>query len=112
MTDLLSLEFVMAIAVAPFVGSFLGVLIHRLPEGRSVIWGRSHCDSCGITLGLPEIIPIVGSLLAGGRCRACGASISRLYLLVELAATGVALWSVLVVPGWLAWISCALGWTF
>jgi leader peptidase (prepilin peptidase)/N-methyltransferase len=111
MTDLLNLESLIAIAVAPFVGSFLGVLISRIPEGETVIWGRSRCDSCGVTLGLPEIVPIIGSLLAGGRCRACGVPIPRLYLLVELAATAVALWSVLTVPGWLAWITCALGWT-
>jgi leader peptidase (prepilin peptidase)/N-methyltransferase len=105
------MESLVAILAAPFVGSFLGVLICRLPQGRSVIWGRSHCDACGVSLGLPEIVPIVGSFLAGGRCRSCGAPIPRLYLLVELAATGIALWSVLVVPGWLAWISCGLGWT-
>ncbi len=111
MNDFFSLEPVLAIVAAPFIGSFLGVLICRLPEGQSVIWGRSRCDSCGVALGLPEIVPIIGSFLAGGRCRSCGAPIPRLYLLVELAATGIALWSVLVVPGWLAWISCGLGWT-
>ncbi len=98
--------------LAPFVGSFLGVLIRRLPAGRSVVLGRSVCESCGGTLGVGALIPIVSFLSQGGRCRHCGAPIAPMHLAVELAALGIAGWAAWVVPNaTTVWIGCALGWT-
>jgi leader peptidase (prepilin peptidase)/N-methyltransferase len=50
--------------LAPFVGSFLGVLICRLPAGGSVAWSRSACEGCGATLGARDLVPLA-SFLAG-----------------------------------------------
>lgn len=65
------------------VGSFLNVLIERLPRGQNVIWGRSHCDWCKKPLVWYELIPLVSFLLQGGRCRRCRRRLSWQYPLVE-----------------------------
>jgi leader peptidase (prepilin peptidase)/N-methyltransferase len=99
------------ILVAPFIGSFLGVLIRRLPAGRPVAFGRSHCESCGHTLAPLEMIPVLSFAVQRGRCRSCGARIAPEHLAVELAATGIAVWaaSVEADPDRL-WAGCVLGW--
>lgn len=96
---------------APFVGSFLGVLVTRLPRREGVVWGRSRCDHCQETLGLPEMLPLVGYFAVRGHCRACGEPISRLYLFLEIASIAVVAWSVTIVPPSLQLVTCALGWT-
>lgn len=69
-------------------GSFLTVLIVRLPERRQVVSGRSACPRCGTPIGARDNIPIVSFLLLRGRCRSCGREIPFLYPLVE-ATTGL-----------------------
>ena len=96
--------------LAPFVGSFLGTLIVRLPEGRPVVIDRSRCDACGQALGLRDLIPIASWLFLKARCRHCGATLSPFYPLIELAAVAVAAWSLLAVPSPLIWPTAALGW--
>ena len=64
-------------------GSFLGALVTRWPRGESVAKGRSYCDSCGRTLGLLELVPLLGWALARGRCRTCGARIDPAHPLLE-----------------------------
>ncbi len=66
------------------VGSFLNVLVLRYNTGLSVVHGRSFCFSCGKTLGVSELIPIVSYFLQGGRCKKCGAKISFAYVALEL----------------------------
>lgn len=66
------------------VGSFLNVLIDRLPRGKSIVRGRSHCDSCRKTLRWYDLIPIVSFLLLAGRCRYCHSPIPPRNLLVEV----------------------------
>jgi leader peptidase (prepilin peptidase)/N-methyltransferase len=95
---------------APFVGSFLGVLIMRLPAGRPVVLARSACDHCRCTLGWRDLIPVVSWVSTRGRCRHCRQLIGPFYPTVELAALAVALWALLVLPGWIAWAGAALGW--
>ncbi|MCL2595955.1 MAG: prepilin peptidase, partial [Promicromonosporaceae bacterium] len=56
-----------ALLAAPFVGSFLFVLIRRLPARRPVLWGRSRCESCGHRLGPVELVPIVSFLAQRAR---------------------------------------------
>lgn len=107
----LSLSAALAIAAAPFVGSFLGLVAWRLPRGEPLIWSRSACRACGARLGLRDLVPVISWIALGGRCRHCGGGVSLSYPVIELAATAIALWSVMVVPdSALAW-SCALGWT-
>lgn len=82
-------------------GSFLGVVIHRLPRGLSIVRPGSHCSSCGTSLSAYENIPILGWLLLRGRCRHCGTPIpiSCLWLEVGVAlATAGAAWLVLQQP--------------
>lgn len=67
------------------VGSFLNVCIHRVPLRESVLWGRSHCPSCGRQIRAWENVPILSWLLLRGRCAGCKASIAIKYPLVELA---------------------------
>jgi leader peptidase (prepilin peptidase) / N-methyltransferase len=66
------------------VGSFLNVLIHRLPRGESIVSPRSRCPSCEKPISAWQNVPIVSWLLLRGRCRHCGQRISSRYPLVEL----------------------------
>lgn len=66
------------------VGSFLNVVIWRLPRQESLIRPGSHCPSCGSPLGWLEKLPLLGWLLLRGRCRHCRTSISWRYPAVEL----------------------------
>ena len=96
--------------LAPVAGSFLGTLAVRLPKGETVVFDRSRCAACGRTLGPRDLVPILSWLVTRGRCRHCGAAVSRFYPAVELAALGIAVWVLAVLPGWLAWAGAGLGW--
>ena len=98
------------LVIAPFVGSFIGVVIVRLPEGRSVIVGRSACPQCSHVLAAIDLVPIASWLVRRARCRYCGGRIAPLYPAIELAALVIAGWSLAALPGWLAIASCAFGW--
>jgi leader peptidase (prepilin peptidase) / N-methyltransferase len=99
------------VAVAPFVGSFLGVVATRLDAPRSILLGRSMCPACGHRLSPRDLVPILSWLAAWGRCRHCSATVSTFYPAIEAAALGVAIWSACLVSGGLLWLSCLLGWT-
>lgn len=70
------------------IGSFLNVCIDRLPEGQSIVTGRSHCDACKRQIRATDLIPVLSYVALRGRCRDCGARIPRRVVLVE-AATGL-----------------------
>jgi leader peptidase (prepilin peptidase)/N-methyltransferase len=111
MTDPIWTEWWLPVVAGPFVGSFLGVLITRLPAGEGVVAGRSRCPHCGHPLGPRDLVPLVSWVARGGRCRYCSQSLSVFYPAIELAAALVAGWAAAVVPGWPLWATCALGWT-
>ena len=67
------------------IGSFLNVVIYRVPKGLSVVSPRSACPSCETPILERDNIPLVSWLLLRGRCRHCGEPISARYPLVELA---------------------------
>ena len=69
------------------IGSFLNVLIDRLPKGQQIT-GRSYCDHCKKTLRATDLIPVVAYVFLGGRSSCCGKSLSLFYPFVELL-TGV-----------------------
>ncbi len=72
------------------VGSFLNVVIYRLPAGMSVITPPSRCPTCGARLKFfRENLPIFGWLMIRGRCRYCGVRVSPQYMLIELLMAGV-----------------------
>jgi leader peptidase (prepilin peptidase)/N-methyltransferase len=100
------------ILAAPFIGSFLGVLIRRLPEGRPIAVARSRCETCGVILTASELVPLASYVLQCGRCRRCGATIQPFHLIVEGAAVLVAIWAILAeADPARQWLDCALGWT-
>ena len=66
------------------IGSFLNVVIYRLPLGQSIVSPPSRCPKCGYRLQWYDNVPIVGWVLLGGRCRKCRNAISIQYPLVEL----------------------------
>jgi leader peptidase (prepilin peptidase) / N-methyltransferase len=70
------------------IGSFLNVVIYRLPRHESVIFWRSRCPACKHEIRLFDNVPLLSWLVLLGRCRDCRAPISVRYPLVE-AATGV-----------------------
>jgi leader peptidase (prepilin peptidase)/N-methyltransferase len=102
---------ILALLVAPFVGSFLGVVVERLPEARPIGLARSSCDHCGATLGARDLVPLLSWLARRGRCGCGKVRLGAFYPGIELAALGVALSATLVLSGWLLWASLALGWT-
>ena len=70
------------------IGSFVNVLIYRLPKHEDFVKIRSHCMSCGYQLRWFDLIPIVSWVIYKGRCRNCGQKISAQYPLIE-ALNGV-----------------------
>jgi leader peptidase (prepilin peptidase)/N-methyltransferase len=95
---------------SPWVGSFLGTLVLRLPEGRPVLVARSACPGCGQRLQAWEMVPLVSWLLLGRRCRHCRAPIPAFYPAMELAAMAVALWAAAETEGAALVLSALLGW--
>jgi leader peptidase (prepilin peptidase)/N-methyltransferase len=67
------------------IGSFVNVLVHRLPRGESTVSPPSHCPSCGAQIRALDNIPVVSWLLLRGRCRDCRAPIAVRYPMLELA---------------------------
>ena len=71
------------------VGSFLNVVILRLPEGRSLWRPASACPGCGTALAWHDNVPVLSFLALRGRCRTCGMAISWQYPLVEIVTAAV-----------------------
>jgi leader peptidase (prepilin peptidase) / N-methyltransferase len=107
----MQLESSLALVLAPFVGSFLGVVVERLPAGRPIAFGRSACDHCGETLRARDLVPLFSYLALRGRCSCGRARLSWLHPGIELAALAIALSAATVLSGWLMWVSLGLGWT-
>ena len=82
-----------AIVALPFglaIGSFMTVVVDRIPKGESIVAPRSRCPSCGAGIEARDNVPVLSWLLLRGRCRACGEHISPVYPVIELAtAAGV-----------------------
>jgi leader peptidase (prepilin peptidase)/N-methyltransferase len=77
----------LAVIVGSFgliVGSFLNVVIHRLPRGESLSWPGSHCVHCNTAIQWFDNLPVLSYLALRGRCRHCKAKISLRYPAVEL----------------------------
>ncbi|MGA2331336.1 MAG: prepilin peptidase [Syntrophales bacterium] len=69
--------------VGAAVGSFLNVLIFRIPEGQSIVLPSSHCQKCGHAIRVYDNIPIISYLILRGKCRDCHEKISLQYPIVE-----------------------------
>ncbi len=75
----------LAFLLGLLLGSFLNVCIYRMPKDESVARPRSRCPHCGRPIRWYDNIPVASFLALGGRCRDCGAAISFVYPVVELA---------------------------
>jgi leader peptidase (prepilin peptidase)/N-methyltransferase len=105
------ISLLLPVLAAPFIGSFLGVLIARLPIGLPVAAARSRCETCQRILGPLDLVPLVSYAALRGRCRTCRAPIGIRHPAIELAALGVALWALTTdMDPVRLWIDCALGW--
>jgi leader peptidase (prepilin peptidase) / N-methyltransferase len=82
-------EIVVAGLVGAVVGSFLNVVVHRVPLGESIVSPGSRCPACGEPVKAYDNVPVVSWLLLRGRCRGCGARIAARYPLVELLTAAV-----------------------
>ena len=78
-----------AIVLGLMLGSFANVVVHRVPEGQSVVRPRSRCPACGTQIAAGDNIPVLSWVRLRGRCRGCGEPISIRYPLVELAMGAV-----------------------
>jgi leader peptidase (prepilin peptidase)/N-methyltransferase len=96
--------------LAAFVGSFLGVVIRRLPEGRPIVRGRSLCEQCGARLTPRDLVPLLSWLITRGGCRHCGHRLGWFYPAVELAAFAIAAIALAFDGVEQAWLDCLLGW--
>jgi leader peptidase (prepilin peptidase)/N-methyltransferase len=96
MTVLLGVCLALCTAFGALIGSFLNVVIYRVPRGESVVSPPSACPRCGHPIRGIDNIPILSWLILRGRCRDCSAPISLRYPLVELATAlffaGVGWW--------------------
>ncbi|MDA8397859.1 MAG: prepilin peptidase, partial [Actinomycetota bacterium] len=77
-------EVVIAALFGLIVGSFLNVVIYRVPRGESIVAPPSSCPRCGHRLSAWENVPVISFLILHGRCRSCRERISWRYPLVEL----------------------------
>src|SRR5919107_625613 len=91
-------EIALAAALGALIGSFLNVVVYRLPRGQSLVTPGSRCPSCEHAIAPVDNVPVASWLLLRGRCRHCGASISPRYPLVELI-TALAFAAVVAVRG-------------
>jgi len=84
------LGYVIAGLFGAIIGSFLNVVIHRIPLEESIVFPNSRCPSCGSVIAFYDNIPILSYLMLGAKCRSCKEHISFRYPAVELITA--ALW--------------------
>lgn len=70
--------------VGVIIGSFLNVVIYRVPQGKSIVFPGSHCTACGHKLQPWELVPVLSFLILRGRCAQCQEEISWRYPLIEV----------------------------
>jgi leader peptidase (prepilin peptidase)/N-methyltransferase len=71
------------------LGSFIGALTARWPQGRSIATGRSRCDHCDAVLAPRDLVPVFSHLILRGRCRHCGGRIAPRHMAIEITAAGI-----------------------
>jgi leader peptidase (prepilin peptidase) / N-methyltransferase len=82
------MELLFALVFGLVIGSFLNVVILRLPQGASINRPRSHCPKCKNVIGWYDNVPVLSYVLLGGKCRRCKEPISLRYPIIE-AITGL-----------------------
>jgi leader peptidase (prepilin peptidase)/N-methyltransferase len=84
-----SLMIVFAVVAGLVIGSFLTVVVDRVPQGGSVVAPPSRCGSCGLRLGPLDLVPVLSWAALRGKCRQCGAKIGIEPILLELTTAGL-----------------------
>lgn len=92
------MEIAFAAALGAIIGSFLNVVVWRLPRGESLVAPPSACPACGARIAPYDNVPVVSWVALRGRCRRCGAPIPPRYPLIELL-TAAAFGAVVAVRG-------------
>ena len=77
-------NYIFAGVLGAIIGSFLNVVIHRLPLEDSIVFPNSRCPSCGAVIAFYDNVPVLSYLILRGRCRSCETTISARYPAVEL----------------------------
>jgi leader peptidase (prepilin peptidase)/N-methyltransferase len=97
-----------AMVLGAVIGSFLGVVLIRMPDGRPLVMARSACDTCDKELEPFELVPVLSWVIQGGKCRECGSAIDRWQLAAELGAAAIGAIAVMLsyFPIW----AMLLGW--
>ena len=72
--------------IGSIFGSFFGLIVDRIPLRKSIIFGRSHCDSCQQLLAYRDLIPIFSQIISGSHCRYCKSKIPYLYVFLEFSS--------------------------
>ena len=107
-----ALPWVPILLLGACVGSFIGVVVTRLPTALPIIVGRSRCDTCHTPLSARDLVPVLSFAALSGRCRSCGASIGTLPIATEVAGAFIAMSACLLAPTLAAAAALALfGWT-
>ena len=75
--------YILTFIFGTIIGSFLNVLIYRVPKHEDFIFEHSHCMSCGTALKWYDLIPIVSYVMLKGKCRCCKAAVSKQYPIIE-----------------------------
>jgi leader peptidase (prepilin peptidase) / N-methyltransferase len=81
--------YVLAGVFGAIIGSFLNVVIHRVPNEESIVFPNSRCPSCGAVIAFYDNIPVLSYMLLGAKCRSCKEHISFRYPAVELLTAAV-----------------------
>ena len=89
MTEIV-IGYIIVVLFGMCVGSFMNVLIYRIPKGEDFVRSHSHCMSCGHRLAWYDMFPVFSFLFLRGKCRYCGAKLSIQYPIIE--AVNGALW--------------------
>src|SRR6476469_3423904 len=77
-------NYIIAGVLGGLIGSFLNVVIHRLPREDSIVFPNSRCPSCGAVIAFYDNVPILIWIMLGAKCRGCKGRISFRYPAVEL----------------------------
>lgn len=99
------------LVAGPFIGSFIGLLAFRWPEGEPWLLKRSQCRNCAKTLRWFELVPVLSWAIQKGRCRTCGASVSGFYAACEVLGLAIPIAAYFFAPSQTFILSCLMGWT-
>lgn len=105
-----AVRFLIGAGLGAIIGSFLATIVSRWPRGASVVTGRSRCDGCGRALGVVDLVPLVGWLVARGKCRTCGARIDPVHPFIEAGAALIGGVCALAFPPLTALLLAVGGW--